>query len=122
MVEMAISGKKNNYERHQLVEDFFLLNDANTVACEVPVWFWDKNKGTGYSGHIDLLQIRRGLIFILDYKPNAKLEHKAPAQLISYVKALSFRTDIKESNFRCAWFDEKDYFEFNPNTFNLSLN
>lgn len=31
MAEMAIRGKRNNYKR----------NDTNTIACEVPVWFWD---------------------------------------------------------------------------------
>ena len=115
ITSMAIKAKKNNFERHSLVETFFLINDANTIATEVPVWFWDKEENASYSGHIDLVQIRRGGIFIMDYKPDASKEKKATAQLAAYAKALSFRTGIPHSKFRCGWFDDKDYYEFDPN-------
>jgi len=34
-------------------------------------------------------------------------------QLFFYTSRLSFRTDWVDM-FRCAWFDEKDHFEFEP--------
>jgi transposase-like protein len=40
MVDFAIKAARNNYERHNLVEKFMLINDKATVACEVPVWYW----------------------------------------------------------------------------------
>ncbi|MFH1127050.1 MAG: hypothetical protein ABIG84_07820 [archaeon] len=93
-----------------------LINDSSTIACEVPVWLWEKNINQGISGHVDLLQIRNGLVYILDFKPDAILENeqKVASQMFFYASGLSFRTGIKMKNFRCAWFDNRHYFEFEP--------
>ena len=65
------------------------------------------------TGHIDILQVRNGQIHILDYKPNAAKE-KPIEQLTWYALALSRLTGLRLFEFKCAWFDEKDYFEFYP--------
>ena len=93
-----------------------LINDSSTIACEVPVWFWDKKLDMGICGHIDILQIRQGKIFVLDYKPDAgkEKEDKVASQLYLYASGLSFRTGLPLQSFRCAWFDEHMYYEFNP--------
>ena len=65
------------------------------------------------TGHIDLLQLRNGLVHILDYKPKAAKE-KPYAQLLIYALALSRLTGLRLMDFKCAWFDENDYFEFFP--------
>jgi hypothetical protein len=65
------------------------------------------------TGHIDFIQIRNGQIHILDYKPTAAKERPIE-QLTIYALALSRLTGLKVFNFKCAWFDEKDYFEFFP--------
>lgn len=65
------------------------------------------------TGHIDILQIRNGMIHILDYKPNAEKERPIE-QLTLYAMALSRLTGLRLFEFKCAWFDEKDYFEFFP--------
>ena len=65
------------------------------------------------SGHIDALQIRNGAIHVLDYKPNA-IREKPIEQLTFYALALSRRTGLRLYDFKCAWFDEKHYFEFFP--------
>ena len=65
------------------------------------------------TGHIDILQIRNGMIHILDYKPNAAKEQPIE-QLTLYAMALSRLTGLRLFEFKCAWFDEKDYFEFYP--------
>lgn len=116
MSNFSLKAVRNNRERHTYVEDFMIINDSTTIAVEVPVWFWDKKNDSGISGHIDILQIRKGLVFILDYKPGAEREKKAASQLMLYARALSYRTSISLKNFRCAWFDESDYFEFEPST------
>ena len=59
--------------------------------------------------------MRRGNIYVLDYKPEAEKEKKAPAQLLQYVRGLLFRTGLPMDYFRCAWFDGKYYYEFDPN-------
>ncbi|MCG7983340.1 MAG: PD-(D/E)XK nuclease family protein [Candidatus Thiodiazotropha lotti] len=119
----------NNKRRHETVQDFLLVNDSATIAVEVPVilraedlkWFAEQ----GYdipltldpdglmTGHIDIVQIRFGMIHILDYKPGARRE-KPIEQLMIYALALSRLTGIDLYHFKCAWFDDQDYFEFYP--------
>src|SRR3989338_6926785 len=65
------------------------------------------------TGHIDILQIRNGSVHILDYKPNAAKERPLE-QLTLYALALSRLTGLRVYHFKCAWFYEKDYFEFYP--------
>jgi len=65
------------------------------------------------TGHIDIIQIRNGMIHILDYKPEAAKQQPID-QLTIYAMALSRLTGLRLYCFKCAWFDEKDYFEFYP--------
>lgn len=114
--------------RHEAIQKFFLACDSVTVATEVPVYLTKDDlehmkTQLGFelfgempkliTGHIDLLQIRNGMIHILDYKPNAEKE-KPIEQLTLYAMALSRLTGLRLFEFKCAWFDEKDYFEFYP--------
>ena len=54
------------------------------------------------------------MVYVLDYKPDASKDKKAPWQLYHYASALSFRTKVPLNNMRCAWFDEDSYFEYSP--------
>lgn len=121
LASLALKAAESGRERHRLVENFMLINDSSTIACEVPVWLWEKNIDKGISGHVDILQIRNGLIYILDFKPDAILENeqKVASQLFFYASGLSFRTKIPLSSFRCAWFGDRVYFEFDPSTSNV---
>lgn len=65
------------------------------------------------TGHIDLVQIRNGQVHLLDYKPNASKERPIE-QLTWYALAMSRLTGLRLFNFTCAWFDEKDYYQFYP--------
>ena len=123
LADLALRACYKNCERHNIVENFMLVNDSSTIACEVPVWFWEKNLDLGICGHIDLLQIRRGKIFVLDFKPGAFKENhnKVTSQLFLYASGLSFRTKIPLKMFRCAWFDENVYYEFNPIDLNVKM-
>ncbi len=106
-----------------------LMNDSTTIAVEVPVYLtnWDagyyrnqkgfifplSNYTTPITGHIDILQIRNGLIHILDYKPEAN-KIKPIEQLTIYALASSRKLNLPIYYFKCSWFDEDDYFEFFP--------
>jgi transposase-like protein len=116
LADFALKSCDINSERHSAVENFMLINDSSTIACEVPIWLWEKNLDAGISGHIDILQIRFNKIYILDFKPNAYRENEQgiASQLFWYASGLSFRTSIPLRDFACAWFDDKNYFEFNP--------
>jgi ATP-dependent exoDNAse (exonuclease V) beta subunit len=72
---------------------------------------------TPITGHIDILQIRNGLIHILDYKPDAhrkEIQEQAIQQLTIYALALASRTKLDLASLKCAFFDENNYFEFFP--------
>mgnify|MGYP001559757296 CR=1 FL=1 len=70
-------------------------------------------RGRLLTGHVDIVQIRNHCVHLLDYKPNAAKERPIE-QLTWYALALSRLTGLRIFNFTCAWFDEKDYFEFFP--------
>jgi hypothetical protein len=104
-----------------------LLNDSATIAVEVPIYLTPKDfayfQAHGFTfpfgnhpitGHIDFLQLRSGFLHILAYKPVARKEKHAVTQLTIYALALSRRTNLPVKAFKCAWFDERDYFEFFP--------
>jgi len=128
LADFGLILAKSNKDRHSAVQNFMLINDSVTIATEVPVYLtkrdiiYFKKKGfvfelenykTPITGHIDILQIRNGLIYILDYKPEAK-KVNAVSQLTIYALALASRTKIAVKYFKCAWFDDKNYFEFFP--------
>lgn len=128
LANLALNLAENNKERHEAIQNFMLINDSTTIACEVPVYLtsddikYFQNKGfrlnldnykTPITGHIDILQIRNGLIRILDYKPGAE-KINATEQLTIYALALASRTKLALRDFKCAWFDETNYFEFFP--------
>jgi ATP-dependent exoDNAse (exonuclease V) beta subunit len=128
LARLLLQAVGDNRLRHDALQQFMLANDSATVAMEVPIYLTQKdishftqklnfnipfNITETLSGHIDLLQLRNGLIHILDYKPKAKKE-KPFAQLTLYALALSRLTGLKLMDFKCAWFDESDYFEFFP--------
>lgn len=125
----ALQAVSANKLRHETLQHFMLMNDSVTVAVEVPIVLRPDDlaafklagyqvplalkRGEALTGHIDILQIRYGLIHILDYKPNAK-KVKPIEQLTLYALALSRLTGIRLNDFKCAWFDDEHYFEFFP--------
>ncbi|MBU3933842.1 MAG: hypothetical protein KKH11_04180 [Candidatus Omnitrophica bacterium] len=126
----VMQGVSNNKLRHEILQEFMIVNDSVTVATEVPVLL-DGEDVAHYrhqlnfnvpielkqdeiiTGHIDILQIRNGMVHILDYKPSAR-KVRPVEQLTLYALALSRLTTLRLYHFKCAWFDEEDYFEFFP--------
>jgi hypothetical protein len=124
---LALPTAPTNKKRHETLQRFMLINDSVTVAVEIPVYLTKADiayyRSRGFdlpfetdivTGHIDFLQIRNGYLHILDYKPEARKEKHAHVQLTIYALALSRRANLPLKDFKCAWFDEKDYFEFFP--------
>ncbi len=128
LAALALHLAKSNKERHQAIQNFMLANDSCSVAIEVPVYLthddiqYFKSKGfilnfdnlhTPITGHIDVLQIRNGMIHILDYKPESN-KVNAINQLLIYALAMASRTKLALKDFKCAWFDENHYYDFFP--------
>ena len=127
VAKLVLPTSPTNKKRHETLQRFMLINDSVTVAVEIPIYLTRKDlayfRSRGFdlnfdsdliTGHIDLLQIRNGYLHILDYKPEARKEKHAHVQLTIYALALSRRTNLPLRHFKCAWFDEHDYFEFFP--------
>jgi len=126
----ALQSVTRNKLRHETLQEFMLVNDSATVAVEVPIVLTYEDvhhyrtalgfdvplplrAGELYTGHIDIVQIRNGQVHILDYKPDAS--HVKPVeQLMIYALALARRSRLLLYHFRCAWFDDRNYFEFYP--------
>lgn len=130
MARFALQATPNNKLRHETLQEFMLVNDAVTVAVEIPVTLSGRDirhfeNTAGFkiplplkpeeviTGHIDFIQLRNDSIYILDYKPNAKKD-KPLAQLTIYALAMARLTGLRLYDFTCAWFDDKDYYEFFP--------
>lgn len=123
LADVGLFLKSHLKQAHSRVEVFMLENDDKTIAVEVPIWLHE-HEFDGYeslfnskevlTGHIDILRIEDGLIWIWDFKPNAKKEKYAHVQLLFYSYMLSKRTGIPLEKFRCGYFDEKDAYIFRP--------
>lgn len=107
---------KNNHLRHSLVERLMLCCDRDTIASEIPVWYWDKKLNKGICGHVDIIQVKFGKVWILDYKPDAEKENfeKVVSQLYNYALAICFRTGVSLKEIKCGWFDCMKIYSFNP--------
>ncbi|MBU2634348.1 MAG: PD-(D/E)XK nuclease family protein [Nanoarchaeota archaeon] len=108
---------------HSKVQVFMLENDSRTIAVEAPIWMEYKelenfskifNTKEALTGHIDLLRIENGKIWVWDYKPGAFKERYAATQVFFYALMLSKRTGIALDEFRCGYFDENYAFVFKP--------
>jgi len=128
LAELALSITKNNKERHETIQNFMLINDSTTIATEIPIYLTNddliyflskgfsinpKEYKTPITGHIDFLQIRNNFIHILDYKPEANKINPI-RQLTIYALALASRAKLAVKDFKAAWFDENNYYEFFP--------
>lgn len=124
---LAEHGLEANGERykdnHSKVQIFMLENDDKTIAMEVPIWLESAELDEYISlfgclepltGHIDILRIEDGKIWIWDYKPGAMKEKYAATQVLFYALMLSKRTGISLEKFRCGYFDATDAFIFKP--------
>lgn len=116
-------AKINVRSAHTKVQRFMLENDSKTVSVEVPVWILPAeiknyneifNSNEPLTGHIDVLRVEDGKIWIWDYKPKAELEKYAATQTYFYALMLSKRTGIPLNDFRCGYFDENVAYLFKP--------
>lgn len=104
---------------HMNVQMFMLAYDKETVAMEIPVWFNDPpqldiDNAANLTGHIDLLRVENGELWIWDFKPDAHLEEHATTQTWLYALMLSQRTGTPLTDIHCGFFDDKQAYTFRP--------
>ena len=112
---------------HGNVQLYMLKNDTGTISVEVPLWLEEDEvkelelplqteKEGSLSGHIDILRIENGELWVWDYKPKAHREKHATSQVITYAIMLSYRTGIPLTQFKCGYFDDTNTYVFDPTT------
>jgi len=126
-----LENQQRYKDNHSRVQMFMLEHDNNTVAMEVPLWLYP-HELEGYqelfgsslplSGHIDVLRVDDGKVWIWDYKPHAEKEKFASTQVYFYSLMLSARTGIPLEQFRCGYFDDQYAFLFKPRSDLLGRN
>lgn len=108
---------------HSRVQAYMLQTDPDTVAVEIPVWAhpdeyadWSEltEEHGPLSGHIDLVSVEDGKVWIWDYKPKAARERYAGIQILCYAVMLSTRTGVPLEHFQCGYFDSCDCYAFSP--------
>ncbi len=118
LTRLALNSQPKNTKKspHEIVQDFFLINDSTTVATELPVFInsseTDLEVDEPITGHIDLVQIRYDNLYILDYKPNLNRPERHASQLALYKKAIQRRTSIPEHKIHTTAFNHHAYYEF----------
>src|SRR5271157_421409 len=126
---------------HDKVQLHFLDNDESILTTETPVWATDRERDllgiinakttirqnhpafTALTGHIDLVQIKDGNVWILDYKPITSWSQSEYPECQTYLYALllSIRSGLPLDTFRCGWFNDKDFNYFIPRTLDPDL-
>ena len=96
LTAFVLQSIPDNKERHEHLQRFMLANDSCTVATEVPV----------YIRREDVEHMENVLKFKIS--DNKKITLKGGKE-IDLPKLLTGHID-----FVCAWFDEKDYYQFYP--------
>lgn len=116
MTRLALASRprSDKFEPHDVVENFFLVNDSSTVATELPVFLLPEETDIDIqeplTGHIDMVQVRFGKVHILDYKPNLNDPKKHVDQLILYKEALQRRTSIPEKDITIELFNQHHHY------------
>jgi hypothetical protein len=121
LTKLGLDMNKDRYQTgHSRVQVFMLENDKCTIATEVPIWLTSNEEGYKFNdkepltGHIDILRIEDGKIWVWDYKPSANQEVFAATQIYFYALMLSKRINIPLDKFRCGYFDSNNCYMFNP--------
>jgi len=70
-VSIILGACEDLRERHSILQEYLVYNDTSTIAAEVPVFMYDKGIGKIH-GHIDLVQVRYGKVWVIDYKPGSR--------------------------------------------------
>lgn len=116
LCRLSLLLKKKLQSSHQAVEDFFLINDSSTICTEMPVFVKPDEISkididTNLTGHIDIIQVRFGKVYIMDYKPNLRKPEKHVSQLHLYKEALHRRTSVPKYRIIPAVFNQYGYYE-----------
>ena len=94
---------------HEPILKNILIKDKNSIAIEIPIWKEAPDKLI--TGHIDLLQVEKGVVKVIDYKPEGNFLLSLP-QVAIYGYLLKSKLNIK--NLKCVSFNKREVWEYDP--------
>lgn len=65
-MKLSLKANHNRKKKHAEIEDFLHSCDTVKIATELPVWHNKKTIESSITGHIDIVQLRGGKVFLLD--------------------------------------------------------
>ncbi|MFX1236476.1 MAG: hypothetical protein ACFE8P_02015, partial [Promethearchaeota archaeon] len=119
IVDLGISGK----ERHPRWCKEMMRRRPESVVADGPLWYYDELSKTMFTGHPDLLAILKGMLWVLDYKPNLRFEIEGTdilmfinsvVQVAAYGAMACLMFGIHPGEVKCATVRENGYWEYSP--------
>jgi len=104
---------------HEYVLPKILIENQNSIGIEIPVWM--RHENLFLTGHIDLIQVIDGTIYVADYKPEetpyitSRLSYsfmRSLPQVASYGLLLKRVNEIKD--LLCITFNKKGAWVYEP--------
>ncbi|MFX1405628.1 MAG: hypothetical protein ACFFBW_01610 [Promethearchaeota archaeon] len=95
---------------HEPILKNILIKDKDSIAIEIPIWK-RYNKHNFITGHIDLIQVEKNTIKVIDYKPEGKFLLSIP-QVAGY--GLLLKSIFNLDKLICVSFNKKEAWEFKP--------
>ncbi|MFX1258753.1 MAG: hypothetical protein ACFFAN_12905, partial [Promethearchaeota archaeon] len=106
----------NKIPGHDPILKYILINDKDSIAKEVPIW--KKVNNIYLTGHIDLIQIEKNMVKVIDYKPEGNFLLSLP-QVAMY--GLVIKSNLKIKNLKCISFNKNEAWEYDPNILKLDI-
>lgn len=110
--DLRLLFEKADYDRagrrqHDIVEEYFMRYDPNTIAVEIPLFDDEK------TGFIDIIRLGEK-IEIVDFKPHAHKENvnKVLSQIYRYKEMLSDLAHIPKKDIDCFYGDKYNIYTF----------
>ncbi|MFX1370628.1 MAG: hypothetical protein ACFFCE_02110 [Promethearchaeota archaeon] len=98
---------------HKPILTVILNEDENSYAIEVPIWKSVRNN-VFLLGHIDLIQFRCNVVYVVDFKPDDYSFFTSLPQVGLYGLMLKEFLQIPDGNIICVSFDKKGAWEYEP--------
>lgn len=103
----AAASAKRGYTAHMTVQQYFMKNHPYAIAMELPV------SDEEMTALLDLVLCDpvTGIIYVLDYKPDAVKEKSASTQVYHQKRLLCKNAAVDPSFVEAYYFDEKDTYK-----------
>ncbi|MBY9006902.1 MAG: helix-turn-helix domain-containing protein [Candidatus Lokiarchaeota archaeon] len=110
------------WPKHGFVTSRILYKSKYAVASETPIWIYSDTEQKYLTGHVDLIMIIDGVVYVCDFKPNYSNNTKpASKNFINSIPQVAIYGLIIKKNFNienlyCITFNKESAWVYNPCT------